>query len=460
MSAAQEGLVRVFDRMLEVDPTEVARCRLLVGPGLVGAVMGAGGNRVNKITKETGGFVKIFGPSDLLPPCADSSDELIQISGGCLAVKKALVVVSRYIQQKTLQNIAGASGSPVVLRPSMKMETGDAAIDNGVNEKTVAEVVLKLLCPWDAAGAVIGFRGKKVKALEEETGASIRFSAVEDNCAERVITVTAFENRKSHHSTAQNALVRVFNELMSSGENGNVTARILIQPSQSGCLEVRRDSILSDIMKASGAALQILEQSYTYAGASTDEKVVQIEGDYSSVQIALYQVSWMLRECAFGAVSTTSNSPLPHQLFNLPPYVDERAALTEKMKNCRVIEESNGSLPSNFQHSEVSSGHFLSASIEHPRDSTKVKGGPQHGSGSRSVVVTNTKMEIAVRGDLFGTVFADDGFNLSRLRMISGAEVEVQDLGPGSDGKVIISGTPDQTLVAQSLLQAFIMAAQ
>lgn len=40
---------------------------------------------------------------------------------------------------------------------------------------------------------------------------------------------------------------------------------------------------------------------------------------------------------------------------------------------------------------------------------------------------------------------------------ISGAKVDVQDPSPGkSEGKVLISGLPDQTLAAQSLLQAFI----
>ncbi|KAL5988440.1 hypothetical protein ACLOJK_036204 [Asimina triloba] len=43
-------------------------------------------------------------------------------------------------------------------------------------------------------------------------------------------------------------------------------------------------------------------------------------------------------------------------------------------------------------------------------------------------------------------------------RMISGAKVVVHAPRPGTrDGMVIISGTPDQTQVAESLLQAFIL---
>lgn len=44
---------------------------------------------------------------------------------------------------------------------------------------------------------------------------------------------------------------------------------------------------------------------------------------------------------------------------------------------------------------------------------------------------------------------------------ISGATVTVYDPSVGtSGGKVVISGTPDQTLAAQSLLQAFIQTGQ
>ncbi|XP_021839285.1 KH domain-containing protein HEN4 isoform X2 [Spinacia oleracea] len=457
VSAAQEGLIRVFDRTVEVNPPVVVggtvRCRLLVGPGTVGAVMGAKAERVNKISRETGVYIKIIGANELVMPCARPSDEMILITGGSLAVKKALYAVSRYIQQKTLQLIGEANAESAILFPSMKMETGDAAVIDRGNERVVAEVVFKLLCTWNEAGAVIGFKGRRVKALEEETGASILLSPPGDDYNQRVLSVSAFENRKSNHSTAQNALARVFNEMMSLEENENVTARLLIQPDQLGCLNILRDSI-----KETGATLQILEQNYAYAGASTDEKVIQINGDNSSVQIALFQVTWMLRECAFGAIPSMNSLPLlPHKLFNLLSNLNERAVLTEKMKNCRVTKESNGSPPSKVWHSEVCSGRCLSANTEPRRDLTTVNSGPEH---DRSVIVTNTKMEIAVRADMFSSVFGDDGRNLSRLRRISGAKVEVQDCYLGGDGKVIVSGTPDQTLSAQSLLQAFIMAAQ
>ncbi|KAK9713178.1 hypothetical protein RND81_06G009100 [Saponaria officinalis] len=102
--------------------------------------------------------------------------------------------------------------------------------------------------------------------------------------------------------------------------------------------------------------------------------------------------------------------------------------------------------------------HSLTTRTESSGNPATAKGGSNLGSDKKSFTVTNTKLELAVREDLFSAVYGENGNNLARLRQISGAIVEVHDPCAGSDGKVIISGTHDQTLVAQSLLQAFLMS--
>ncbi|KAK9166676.1 hypothetical protein Scep_001867 [Stephania cephalantha] len=81
--------------------------------------------------------------------------------------------------------------------------------------------------------------------------------------------------------------------------------------------------------------------------------------------------------------------------------------------------------------------------------------------GGKSAIVTNTTVEIVVPEDLIGSVYGESGCNLNRLRQISGAQVAMHDPRPGTrESIVIISGTPDQTQAAQSLLQAFILSGQ
>lgn len=72
--------------------------------------------------------------------------------------------------------------------------------------------------------------------------------------------------------------------------------------------------------------------------------------------------------------------------------------------------------------------------------------------------MANTTVEIVVPENVIGSVYGDSGSNLVRLRQISGAKVVVHEPRPGTtDRMVVISGSPDETQAAQSLLHAFIL---
>ncbi|KAK0603931.1 hypothetical protein LWI29_010254 [Acer saccharum] len=93
--------------------------------------------------------------------------------------------------------------------------------------------------------------------------------------------------------------------------------------------------------------------------------------------------------------------------------------------------------------------------------STTVAGGSEFQSGRKPVFVANTTIEIVVAENVFGCVYGKDGINLAHLKEISGAKVQVCDPVPGKrEGMVVISGTPDETQVAQSLLHAFFQSGQ
>ncbi|KAJ4716777.1 KH domain-containing protein [Melia azedarach] len=102
VSKAQEGLIRVFERILEVaaetDGIEmgVVSCRLLAETKQVGSVIGKGGKVVEKIRKESGCKVRVL--TENLSACAGPNDEIVEIEGDVLAVKKALIAVSRCLQ--------------------------------------------------------------------------------------------------------------------------------------------------------------------------------------------------------------------------------------------------------------------------------------------------------------------------------------------------------------------------
>ncbi|XP_022763639.1 KH domain-containing protein HEN4 isoform X4 [Durio zibethinus] len=102
VSKAQEALVRVFERILEVAAESngaalgMVSCRLLAEVKQVGSVIGKGGKVVEKIREDTGTKIRVL--TDKLPACAGPTEEIVEIEGGVLAVKKALVAVSHRLQ--------------------------------------------------------------------------------------------------------------------------------------------------------------------------------------------------------------------------------------------------------------------------------------------------------------------------------------------------------------------------
>lgn len=85
VSKAQEALLKVFDRILEVAAEmegvdvgdRVMSCRLVADSAQAGSVIGKGGKVVERIKKETGCKIRVL--TDDLPLCASASDEMIEV---------------------------------------------------------------------------------------------------------------------------------------------------------------------------------------------------------------------------------------------------------------------------------------------------------------------------------------------------------------------------------------------
>lgn len=86
VSCAQEAMVRVFQRVWEVEAErewgnacdgedEEAYCGVLADTTQIGAVVGRGGNNIVRMRTETGAKIRILPP----PPCGRKNDELIQV---------------------------------------------------------------------------------------------------------------------------------------------------------------------------------------------------------------------------------------------------------------------------------------------------------------------------------------------------------------------------------------------
>ncbi|XP_073041485.1 KH domain-containing protein HEN4-like [Primulina eburnea] len=95
--------------------------------------------------------------------------------------------------------------------------------------------------------------------------------------------------------------------------------------------------------------------------------------------------------------------------------------------------------------------------MEMDRKTHSIQADVELGRVRGSEIVANTTVEIVVPAYAIGSVYGENGSNLDRLRQISGAKIVILEPQPGATDRIVsISGTPDETLSAQSLLQAFI----
>ncbi|XP_077234104.1 KH domain-containing protein HEN4-like [Tasmannia lanceolata] len=535
VSPAQDALFRVFERVLVMD-SEVeggsvmgegfVSCRLLAEAGQVGSVMGKGGKMIEKIRKETGAKIRVL-PSEQLPACALPTDEVVQIMGDVLAVKKALISVSRCLQdsppvdkpQAMVKRPVGtvphgtfpdALGEHLLHRGSLLPPTPGSSFDSFARshplpspvervstfdqKKPHQEVAFRLLCSNDKVGGVIGKGGTIVRALQIETGASISVGGSVTGSEERVITVSALENPETRFSPAQNAVIRVFVRSVEAGlEKGlgmgsdkgtPVFCRLLVASNQVGCLMGKGGAIISEIRKVSGTGIRILGGDQVPKCASENDEVVQINGEFGNVQDALFRITSRLRDsiiptkmlngagagiypqstipetASYGRVREHS-SPELYPSLGLSHNLDRQATLAHSMDHLGLSHNIDcPSSPRLWPSQTFGIGNPRSGA-DMGRGLPTLRGGIELGSGSKSALVTNTTMEIVVPEHVIGSVYGERGSNLTRIRQISGAKVMVQDPRPGtSEGMVIISGTPEQTQAAQSLLQAFILSAR
>lgn len=574
VSKAQEALLRVFDRILEVAAESgavgvgvgVVSCRMLADVSQAGSVIGKGGKIVEKIRKDSGTKIRVL--KEKLPACAASTDEMIEIEGDVLAVKKALVAVSLRIQdcpksdktrvlgsrhletvpQETLpvdlhvghisqrhsviptlpSSFVNLPSSSINIPSSSILQTSSINLPSSsigyasvvhplsiesemvpiLNTKTQKrEIVFKILCANDKVGGVIGKGGAIVKALQSETGATVSVGAFVAECDERLIMVTASENPESRYSPAQRAVVLVFSRSIDGGtekgqESGSrkgssVTARLVVPTNQVGCLMGKGGTIVSEIRKVTGANIRVLGGNQVPKCVSENDGVVQISGDFSSVQDALYNATGRLRDnllssivksagarCAPSLLADTATyertrDPAPlgisvsptigvnHNIGLHPTrdqsldhlglsYTLDRPPSPRAWTSQMVAGVSTRGIPNASMH--MVAGVSTRGNNDAGRGLASLKGGLELSSGSKTAIVTNTTVEIVVPENVIGSVYGENGNNLTRLRQISGARVIVHEPHPDSSDRIIvISGTPDETQAAQSLLHAFIL---
>lgn len=518
-----------------------AICRILVGGNQVGCILGKGGRVVEMIRQESGANIRVL-PKDQIPACAFPGDELIQMSGNLSAVKKALLSISSCLQDNPRVDMANSGHT----RPSLSVPPGNAmhtqvdpfsprsyasglhAMDYqprgfssnpgsesiGVHNRMFIEeeIVFKLLCQADKVGSLIGKGGSVIRALQNETGASIKVTDAGFNSDERVVVISARENTEQRHSPAQDAVIRVQTRIAEIGfEPGAAAiARLLVHPQQVGCLLGKGGHIINEMRRATGASIRVFPKEQVQKGGSSHEEVVQVIGSLQCVQDALFHITGRLREALFpmrpSFPTATGPSFLPpfpdmppppfrsrHYPVSPRPYtssagsfpsIDHSPVPSQSLDHHHQLTFSYGMGPPNFDCVPYSYGserpvHGLA--LERPpsprswtpqavrdgtpRGMTDVSSGfgvrNILGSENQAANLPSTTVELSIPQAYLSHVYGENNNNLSQIRQVSGANVTVHDPKPGAaEGIIVVSGTSDQAHAAQSLIHAFILCGQ
>ncbi|XP_062211405.1 KH domain-containing protein HEN4-like [Phragmites australis] len=361
--SAQDALFRVHERLAtddgpgHEDSEEVlpqVTVRLLVPSDQIGCIIGKGGHIIQGIRSETGAQIRVLS-NDHIPACAISGDELLQISGDAVVVKKALLQVSSRLHDNPSRShhllsssltqpypgsshLGSSSTAPVVgLTPVISPYggyKGDVAGDwpsiyqPPRNESSAKEFSLRLLCAAANVGGVIGKGGGIIKQIRQESGAFIKVdsssSGAEDDC---IITVSAKEFFEDPVSPTIDAAVRLQPRCSekSDSESGepSYTTRLLVSTSRIGCLIGKGGSIITEIRRSSRANIRILSKENVPKVAAEDEEMVQISGDLDVARNALVQITTRLKANFFEREGTLSALPPVVPYHPLPAGVSD-----------------------------------------------------------------------------------------------------------------------------------------
>ncbi|XP_042498179.1 RNA-binding KH domain-containing protein RCF3-like isoform X1 [Macadamia integrifolia] len=355
---AQDALFKVHDRLVAdeagEEDAEGAReitVRMLVPSDQIGCVIGKGGQIIQSIRSETGGQIRIL-KNEYLPPCALSTDELLQITGEAEVVVKALQILSSRLRDNPSRSqhlltsapsnmyqsggtfMGSNTGAPIVGLAPLMGPYGGYKGDRGSewphafypaprDEASAKEFSLRLLCPTGNIGGVIGKGGSIIKQIRQESRAYIKVdssASEEDDC---IITISAKEIFEDPISPTIDAAVRLqpkCSEKSDKDSDSSVMTRLLVPVSRIGCLIGKGGSIISEMRRLTKANIRILSKENLPKVASDDDEMVQISGDHDVARNALIQVTTRLKANFFereGALSA-----FPPALSYLPMSAD------------------------------------------------------------------------------------------------------------------------------------------
>ncbi|XP_042514503.1 KH domain-containing protein At4g18375 [Macadamia integrifolia] len=317
------------------------------------------------------------------------------------------------------------------------------------------ELTVRLLCPFDKIGRVIGKGGSSIKSVRQASGARIEVDDKKSDRDECLITITSTESSDDVKSVAVEAVL-LLQEKINDNDDDTVDTRFLVPSKIIGCIIGKSGAIINEIRKRTKADVRISKSEKPKCAGENDE-LIEVVGEVSSVRDALVQIVLRLRDYALKDKDSGRNAP--------PPPADSLYSSGSGLSVPSALPSVPSAAPLGYDQ-RVDSGSglgMLSSSSLYGYGSYSVG---ENGYGSLSSYSSNyggmpppSTLDMVIPANAVGKVLGKGGANIANIRKISGAIVEIFDSKSSRGDRIAqISGTPDQKRSAENLIQAFIMA--
>lgn len=489
--------------------------RLVVPRSHVGCLLGKGGKIIEQMRMETKTHIRILPRDQYTPQCVSPSEEVVQVVGDGICVKKAVEIISSRLLESlhrdrgpfrgrlhspehyfphdddfinNAQNQSALEGFDVGSRSSAganrartKLPSsnssrfafdsdGNQAIDNSQSLSS-DDIIFRILCPNKKVETVMGASDGIIEMLRSDIGVDVKVCDPVPGSDERVIVITSEEGPDDDLFPAQEALLHIQTNIVDLGPDKDniITTRLLVPASEIGCLE-GRDGSLSDIQKLTSANVQILPKEDHPLCAMDADELVQIVGEIRAARNALVQITARLRSHLFRDIS------IPKDLLAQSNSASNQASSVSAVEPRSPIKNSplegyQGSDPSaSVRHNthaapttwqSKETGGVASGPLEQDDSTINDEGRRSMPRRLSAPLVTKTTLEVIIPEHAVRSLTMRSGSKLAQISELSGATVSLLEDGSEQTDKVVkISGTPDQAERAQSLLQGFILSTQ
>ncbi|XP_057415852.1 KH domain-containing protein At4g18375-like isoform X2 [Lotus japonicus] len=482
-------------------------CQILVPSSQSANIIGKAGATIKKLRSKTRANIKVNArdATDPTQSCAMEFDNFVVITGESESVKRALFAVSSIMykfgpKEDISLDTTVPEAPPSIIIPSevpyyphgglypssdpiippravpqimggtnIQDVQGYADIGNtwplyssalpvvsgGVDASQSEELIIRMLCPSNKIGRVIGRGGSTIKSMRQASGARIEVDDSKANHDECLIIITTTESPSDLKSMAVEAVLLIQGKI-SDEDDTEVSIQLLVPSKVIGCIIGKSGSIINEIRKRTRADIRISKGDKPKC-ADVNDELVEVGGAIDCVRDALIQIILRLRDDVLRERDTGHNPTIGGEslysggaAYSLPPMLPSVSSVAAPMVYDQRAESATGmgmlSSSSLYGYGSLSMGESGYGSISsYP---TKLYG---------SLPPPST-LDILIPANAVGKVLGKGGANIANIRKISGATIEISDARARGDRIALISGTPEEKRAAENLIQAFIMA--